>query len=233
MPRPRRSAVLGAAMLLAVAGGAVHLSSAGTALPAGQEPVVAPTVATHPAKTGETASGSGADETTEQPAASPSAPAPTEVVVHVTGAVSAPGVVDLPPGARVDDAIEAAGGPRADADLTAVNLARPAVDGEQIHVPVPGEAIPSAAPGPAPADGATGGAGVPDAGAGAGGGATIDINTADAAALDELPGVGPAIAQRIIEHRERNGPFASVDDLEQVPGIGPATVDRLRERASV
>lgn len=229
MPWPRRSAVLGAAMLLAVAGGAVHLSSVGTALPVAQEPVAAPSAAAEPHGPAPAASGSGAGETTERAAASPSAPASTEVVVHVTGAVRAPGVVDLPPGARVDDALAAAGGPREDADLAAVNLARPAVDGEQIHVPVPGEAMPSAQPGPAPADEGAGAAAAPDAGTDA----TIDINTADAAALDELPGVGPAIAQRIIDHRERNGPFTSVDDLEQVPGIGPATVDRLRDRASV
>ena len=124
-----------------------------------------------------------------------------ELIVHVSGAVAAPGVVHLPGGARVDDALRAAGGATEEAELAAVNLARPLVDGEQIHVPLPGEQPPPAEDGPAE--------------------------------LEELPGVGPAIAQRILEHREKNGAFTSVDGLLEVSGIGPATLEKIRAEATV
>jgi competence protein ComEA len=169
--------------------------------------------------------GTGAHEEGEEPA---------ELIVHVSGAVQSPGVVRLASGARVDDALRAAGGITEEADLAAVNLARPVADGEQIHVPVPGEEplpegpVPGVAA-PPEADGGAGGAG---AGEGAASGA-IDLNTADSAALEGLPGVGPAIAQRIVEHREKNGPFTSVDALLEVSGIGPATLEKIREKATV
>jgi competence protein ComEA len=133
----------------------------------------------------------------------------------------------VPDGARVADALRAAGGATGKADLTAVNLARTVVDGEQLYVPEPGEPVPGPL-GEAPGAGGQGGA----AGETAAGGA-VDINTADAVALEELPGVGPSIAQAIVEWREANGPFASVDELEDVPGIGPATLDEIRESARV
>lgn len=157
--------------------------------------------------------------------------ATTEIVVLVSGAVATPGVVRLAQGARVQDAVDAAGGPTPEADLAAVNLARPVTDGEQIHLPVPGETPPVAAP----ASGATPAPSTGDkpAGGSGGGGALIDLNTADAALLEELPGVGPAIAQRIIDHRQSNGPFRSVDDLLEVSGIGPATLEKIRDRATV
>src|SRR5699024_1057979 len=148
----------------------------------------------------------------------------TEIVVHVSGAVGEPGVVRLPGRARVDDALRAAGGATEEADLSAVNLARPLADGEQIHVPVPGEEPRTLPDGPAdaaaePSDSADG--------------APIDLNTADAAELEELPGVGPAIAQRILEHREKNGPFTCVGGLLEVAGIGPATHEEMRGSATV
>ena len=179
--------------------------------------------------------GGGAESSGDRAATASSAP--TELVVHVSGAVTSPGVVRLPPGARVDDALRAAGGATGDAELAAVNLARPVVDGEQIHVPVPGEEPPAvAAPAPAeegaPAGDATG-AGDGAAGGGGADGGLIDLNTASVAELDELPGVGPAIAQRIVDHREQNGPFESVDQLEEVSGIGPATLEKMRDRATV
>ncbi|MDC4232816.1 ComEA family DNA-binding protein [Actinomyces sp. B33] len=135
------------------------------------------------------------------------------IVVHVVGAVAAPGVVRLPPGSRAQDAIASAGGALPEADTAAINLARPVVDGEQIVVPTAGEegAAPSA-PG-----GGVGGAPAP----------CVDLNTADAAALESLDGVGPALAARIVAHREAHGPFASVGDVDDVPGIGPALVERI------
>jgi competence protein ComEA len=149
------------------------------------------------------------------------------LLVHVVGAVAEPGLVTVPHGARVADALQAAGGATGKADLTAVNLARAVVDGEQLYVPKPGEPLPGTA-GEAPGSGGPGSAGGPPAAGG-----TVDINTADAVALEELPGVGPSIAQAIVEWRETNGPFASVDELEDVPGIGPATLDEIRESARV
>ncbi|MEU4362954.1 ComEA family DNA-binding protein [Promicromonospora sp. NPDC023987] len=146
------------------------------------------------------------------------------LLVHVVGQVAEPGLVTVPDGARVADALRAAGGATGKADLTVVNLARAVVDGEQLYVPRPGEPVPGPAPG-------TGDA--PDTGTGSAAGGTVDINAADASALEELPGVGPSIAQAIVEWRETNGPFASVDELEDVPGIGPATLDEIRESARV
>lgn len=151
-------------------------------------------------------------------------PAGGGLLVHVVGEVAEPGLVTVPGGARVADALEAAGGTTGRADLTAVNLARTVVDGEQLYVPRPGQPVPGPAAGAVPGPG-------PGGGAAAGG--TVDINGADAVALEELPGVGPSIAQAIIEWREANGPFASVDELEDVPGIGPATLDEIRDSARV
>jgi competence protein ComEA len=167
---------------------------------------------------------------------SPTAPAPGladadgGLLVHVVGEVAEPGLVTVPDGARVADALEAAGGTTRKADLTAVNLARTVVDGEQLYVPRPGEQAPGAA---APR---AGGPGSGTGGPGASGGstdATVDINTADATALEALPGIGPSIAQAIVEWRTANGQFASVDELEDVPGIGPATLAEIRDSARV
>ncbi|MGH1505006.1 MAG: helix-hairpin-helix domain-containing protein [Acidimicrobiales bacterium] len=138
-----------------------------------------------------------------------------EVVVHVAGAVEAPGVYDLPASARVHDAIEAAGGATSFADLDLLNLAAPIVDGMQIRVPEPGEEVaPLVVPGSAD-DG------------------PVDLNRADAAELDTLPGVGPATAAAIVAHRDEHGPFASVDDLLSVPGIGPAKLAALSDLVAV
>lgn len=150
---------------------------------------------------------------------------PAEVVVHVAGAVASPGVQRLPTGARVVDAVDAAGGATPDADLARVNLAAPLVDGQQVYLVRQGEVPP-----PAVATGAPTGAGP---GGAAGGDGPIDINRATATELEELPGVGPATAEAIISHRERHGPFASVDDLLDVRGIGDAKLEQIRERATV
>jgi competence protein ComEA len=138
-----------------------------------------------------------------------------EVVVHVAGAVARPGLYRMPDGSRVDDAIGLAGGPQPKAALDLVNLAAPVVDGQQVIVPLKG------------ADGAAAAAG---AGAGEAGaaGAKVSLNSATLEQLDELPGVGPVTAQQILDYREANGAFRSVDELDAVPGIGPARLEQLR-----
>lgn len=170
-----------------------------------------------------------------QAAAAP-APAPVgPLVVHVDGAVARPGVVTLPPGSRVSDAVAAAGGVSADADTRLVNLARLLQDGEQVVVPRPGEVVAApTGPGAAPPGGPAAGDGVPVGGAEMGAAAgPVDLNAADVTALDALPGIGPVLAQRIVEHRDQQGPFTSVDDLTSVSGIGPAVLSRIRDLVSV
>ena len=187
------AAAAGAVVLL-VAGAVALRATAGAPGPA----VVLPT----PAPSGPVAA-----------LASPTAAA--GVVVDVVGAVAAPGVVRLAQGSRVVDAIAAAGGTTADAQVSALNLARVVVDGEQIAVPRPGEQ-PAAAGSSAPV----------------GGNDLVDLNTADAAALDALPGIGPVLAERIVSHRE-DGPFTTVDELADVAGIGPTLLERLRDLVRV
>ena len=156
--------------------------------------------------------------------------AATEVVVHVAGAVARPGVQRLDGGARVIDAVDAAGGAQPDADLARVNLAAPLEDGQQVYVPRLGEAAP-----PVPAGGGA------ETASGSGGGTAgaseaqgpVNLNTAGVDELDTLPGVGPATAQAIVDHRDENGPFTSVDDLLDVRGIGDAKLDELRDLVTV
>jgi competence protein ComEA len=153
----------------------------------------------------------------------PSAAAGVPVFVDVTGHVRRPGVYEFPSGARVIDAIEEAGGPRENAVLSALNLAAVLTDGQQIVVPGPRDEV---AAGPV--------TGVPGASAAPGAtGALININTADATALEALPGVGEVTAAAIVQHRTENGPFATVDQLEDVSGIGPATLEEIRPHATV
>ncbi|GAB3585204.1 helix-hairpin-helix domain-containing protein [Calidifontibacter terrae] len=155
-------------------------------------------------------------------AAAATAPVATGTVeVHVVGQVHHPGVVTLRSGARVVDAIKAAGGALPGADLDAVNLARVLGDGEQVRVPKPGESPVAVAPG------AVAGSSAGSTGA-AGPSAPINLNTADATALDALPGVGPVLAERIIQWRQTNGRFTSVDELGEVSGIGDKALERLR-----
>ena len=150
---------------------------------------------------------------------------PAPLVVHVAGAVRDQGVHEIRPGGRVIDAIEAAGGLTADADGTRLNLALLVADQQRIWVPRVGEEEP-------PVVLPEGGGGHSTAGAGASGG-LIDINHADAASLEALTGIGPSLAAAIVDHRDREGAFATLDDLLGVPGIGPAKLEQLRDEATV
>ena len=131
--------------------------------------------------------------------------------VHVLGQVARPGLYELSEGDRAVDAVAAAGGFTENADPGGINLARLLSDGEQLVVPAVGEVTPSSGTG---------------AGSGSG---KVNLNVADAATLDTLPRIGPAMAQRIIDWREANGRFSSVDDLLAVTGIGQKTLDGLRD----
>ena len=141
----------------------------------------------------------------------PPSPGPAVVVVHVSGLVAHPGLVELPTGARVADAVEAAGGVTRPRAADSVNLARILVDGEQVVVslspPVAGGAV---ATGGRPATG------------------PVDLNLASPAALEALPGVGPVLASRIVAWRLANGSFRSIEELAEVSGIGAAVLEQVR-----
>jgi len=137
---------------------------------------------------------------------------PGEIGVYVVGAVINPGVYFLPHGSRVADALEAAGGPIEEADLARVNLAKRVYDEEQIYVPQLGEESPPLSP---PSGGQAGG--------------KININTTTAAELEALPGIGPVLAQRIVDYRKANGPFAAIEDIKSVRGIGDAIFEGVKE----
>lgn len=172
------------------------------------------------------ASGSATASPTGGPVAdSNAAPGSALVVVHVAGRVRHPGIRELPLGARVADAIAAAGGPRSGVSLTTLNLARKLTDGEQVVVGAP-PASPGSAAGPGPAGGATAPPQEPA-------GAPVNLNTADQAMLETLPGVGPVTAAAIVTHREENGAFTAVDQLIDVPGIGEATLAKLAPLVTV
>lgn len=189
-------------------------------------------------------------------------PPPAEIIVSVVGMVHHPGVVTVPGVARAADAIDAAGGMLPEASPASVNLAAPLVDGQQILVgpdPLPelstggtaagnsggtagaeglgvgagGSGVGGAGGGGAGgggAGGAGGSGGGPDGGSGAG---LVNINTATEAELETVTGIGPATAKKIVAHRDKNGPFASVDQLEEVPGIGPAKLEGMRAEVTV
>ena len=155
-------------------------------------------------------------------------PDPGLIVVDVVGAVARPGLHELPAASRVADAVAAAGGLMPEADRMRLNLAEPLSDGSRLWVPEVGEAV---APEVVPA---TAGTGDRD-GNGAGGlrGATpVNLNHADEAALQQLPGIGPSLAAAIIEHRQRTGRFATVDELVEVAGIGPVKLEQIRPLAT-
>lgn len=150
--------------------------------------------------------------------------------VHVVGAVRHPGLYDVDANARVEAAIDAAGGLLGNASPEAVNLARKVSDGEQILIPTQDEVRRGGGVGPNAAAGSPGAGGGADAGAAQG---PIELNSASAAQLDTLPGIGPATATKIIADRDANGPFTSVEDLGRVAGIGPKKLEELKELVSV
>ena len=159
----------------------------------------------------------GLSEVAGQGASSSESPSAAGVIVDVAGWVRQPGVYELAAGDRVIDAIEKAGGARKGAELSALNLAAPLVDGSQILVPRTGAAT-----------------GTPGSGGSAPGGtALININTASATELEALPGIGEVLAATIVQYRTENGPFASVDQLEDVSGIGPSTLEEIRDFITV
>lgn len=149
--------------------------------------------------------------TATAPTSATSPDAGTSVFVHVAGAVRKPELYEFPAGARVADAIHTAGGPLPKADLDALNLAEPLVDGAQVLVPLKG--APAA---PAVASGSSGDT------------STVPLNSADQSQLETIPGIGPVTAAAILEHRDELGGFDSIDQLLDVDGIGPATLDDIR-----
>jgi competence protein ComEA len=135
--------------------------------------------------------------------------------VYVSGWVTTPGVVEMTDGAIVADAVAAAGGALDGALLDEINLARPLVEGDHVQIPGPGDPIAAAA------------------GRGEGDDGLISLNQADASRLEDLPGVGPVLAERIVAHRDANGPFETVEDLLEVPGIGEAKLAAMRDSIAV
>ena len=155
------------------------------------------------------------------PAAVSPGPSSGAILVHVSGAVRRPGLYELPAGARIADAVELARGPRGAADLGALNLAEPLIDGQKVDVPKRGEAATATVqPPPSPAPGATPAA-------------LVNLNTADQAALETIPEVGPVTAAAILEYRDEIGRFESVEQLLDVTGIGPATLEAIRSYVTV
>lgn len=155
-----------------------------------------------------------------QTAAAQSSPTPTTVTVHVAGAVHNPGVYSLQFGDRINDALKQAGGAKEDAHLDSINLAQPVLDGQQIYIPVVGEEIPGATATQGMISSDNDRTAAPSSG-------LININTASATELEELPRVGPATAQKIVEFREANGKFTQLEDLLAIPGIGEKTLQNF------
>lgn len=190
-----------------------------------------------------TPSGAPASVTADPPAIPTPSQAPLRV--HVIGAVRRPGVVTVPPGARVADAIAAAGGLTSRAAPAELNLAEPLADGSQVVIGTRdkprGEVRVAGGTVGGPAPGTTGGAGAGTGPAGPGGsaagggtaGALLDLNSATAEQLDQLPGVGPVTAQKILDWREQHGRFTRVDELQEVDGIGPKSFERLTQHVRV
>lgn len=159
-------------------------------------------------------------------AASAQEPAQKDIVVYLTGAVNKPGVVHLLEGARVADAVERCGGFLPSANTEAINLAQVLKDGQQIKVPEKGAFVQTQVAG-------AGGVMAQGVQGSADNGALVNLNSADVKQLDTLPGVGPAMAQRIIDYRESNGGFAAVEDLKKIKGIGEAKFNKMKDKVCI
>jgi competence protein ComEA len=224
----RRQIIAYAAVaVVVVAVGVRYVVLPRTAGPAEAQGVVLAPVAS--ASAGGEAGGAGATAGGLSTAADPSPTATPDVVVYVCGAVRSPGVVRLPAGARVTDALEIAGGPTGKAELAAVNLAAPVTDGQQIVVPEKGAAGGVAV---APAAGSSSG-GLGTAGTATAPAALVNINTASLEELDALDGVGPSTAQKIIDYRTANSGFKTIDEIKEVPGIGDAKFAAMQDSITV
>ncbi|GGL84729.1 ComEA family DNA-binding protein [Nakamurella endophytica] len=231
VPAVPRSSTRGGGEAAGGAGGAGSAAAAGTA---GRPDAAGdPTRAATAGRPG--ASAAGGPDTADPSTATP------PIVVSVTGRVARPGLVRLPAGSRVADALAAAGGARGDAELTGLNLAQRLQDGQSVVVaargttPVPGgSTVVGGAPAPVGggSSGPGAGAGPRTSGAGVPGG-PVDLNTADAATLDGLPGVGPVTATAIVAWRQQHGRFDSVEQLQEIDGIGPAKYAQLAPRVTV
>ena len=225
---PTGRALVGLVLVVAVAvattGATAWVARPQEQRPPGRAEVLGEPIATvgaeGPVTVGAAAGDAAGSESEPSPASAGSAAA--VVLVHVAGAVRRPGLVELPPGARVAEALEAAGGVTRSGNPASVNLARPVVDGEQVVVARRGAAV-------APLPFATS----PGAGTGPGGTGPIDLNTATMEQLDGLPGIGPVLAERILDWRTANGRFSVVDELGEVSGIGEATLADLRPLVTV
>ncbi|MEU3291341.1 ComEA family DNA-binding protein [Streptomyces longwoodensis] len=219
----RRSVLALAVVLVVAAAFAVQHFWSGRTQTVSAPEVVRAVAPYDKASAGPTASATGA---AAGPPSAPGASASPEIVVDVSGKVRKPGIHRLPAGSRVADALRAAGGVRPGTNTDGLNRARFLVDGEQVAVGITG-----AAPGPpggAGTSGAAGAGGVGGAGVGAAPGAPISLSTATAEQLDTLPGVGPVLAQHIVDYRTRHGGFRSVDELREVNGIGDRRFADLR-----
>jgi competence protein ComEA len=161
----------------------------------------------------------------EPPKPDAAAPAPGVVIIHVAGAVAAPGVVHLPAGSRVHQAIAAAGGGTPAADLHRLNLAAVLADGQKLYIPQAGEQLPAQSPDQPAGEGAASGN---QAGSG-----KVNLNTAGVQELDTLPKVGPVLAQRIVDWRKEHGPFKSVEELDAIDGVGARMLETLLPLVSV
>ncbi|WP_323958501.1 hypothetical protein GC088_07950 [Arthrobacter sp. JZ12] len=208
----RRAALVAAGAAVTVGGGLFLGADRGEVAVV---PVTTHTAAPHPEPAQDPGEGRPAEAEGAQPAR---AEAAGTVVVHVAGAVGQPGVVEAPAGSRVFEVLEKAGGALPEAELAAVNLAAEVLDGQQILIPRIGESV------QAPD---THGNESSDQGEPSGAAAALNLNTADAGELEELPRVGPVLAQRIVEWREQHGLFSAPEDLDGVPGIGPAMLEAL------
>lgn len=213
-PRPRLRIGVGAAvvLVLAVLAGAIAIAAFRPTPSLGAIGSASPTAGVELSSTHAPAGEVGATPSSET------------LLVHVVGAVASPGVYEVSPGMRVVDGIAAAGGLSGDADPSQLNMARALVDGEQLRVPRLGEA---------PTEPVTDGGDSSGTAGASVSGELVNLNTATATELEQLPRIGPAMSSRIIDYREQNGGFTAVEDLKEVAGIGDATYEGLVELVTV